>query len=223
MKTHPRNLTWRTLSQLVAFNTRRLRRARGWTQEDLAARLSAVSDDPWTGDTVSKLESGSGPWEMPKPGEGSAPEPLGRKPRKPRRITVDELGILAYVLDTTVFDLLLPESNEHGIRLGPSAYFLSYEAVVLNLFHLPAEYALPAGQERLEPHRREALEIARRLKDALLAGEDPSAILTDEERKTLEEWTGPYWFEAFMEWNTPPLVTGVTRIEQQAEDRPEES
>jgi transcriptional regulator with XRE-family HTH domain len=220
MKTHPRNLTWRTLNQLVAFNTRRLRRARGWTQEDLATHLSAFSDDPWTGDTVSKLESGSSPWAMPKPGEGSAPKPLGRKPR---RITIDELGILAYVLGTTVFDLLLPESNEHGIRLGPSAYFLSYEAVVLNLFHLPAQYALPAGQERSEPHRRKALEIGRRLKDALQAGEDLDAILTDEERKILEEWMGPNWFEEYVEWNTPPFVTGVARIQKQAEDRPEES
>ncbi|MFE6539780.1 hypothetical protein, partial [Bacillus cereus] len=45
-----------TINQVVSHNLARARRSRGWTQEETAARLEAVSGKKWTAATLSASE-----------------------------------------------------------------------------------------------------------------------------------------------------------------------
>ena len=46
-----------TPNSVIAWNVRRLHRERGWTQAELAARLTERDDKPWTFSMVSDAET----------------------------------------------------------------------------------------------------------------------------------------------------------------------
>lgn len=88
-----------SLGRVAALNVRRLREARGWTRTDLAAEVTAL------GHELSAFAVGA----IEEPNYGG---------RSPRKIDVDTLAALAWVLDVSPARLLDPRPVSDGWELG---------------------------------------------------------------------------------------------------------
>ena len=91
-----------TPNAVIAWNVRRLRRERGWTQAELAERLSERDDKPWTFSMVSDAET------------------AGRADRN-RQFTVNEVSVLARVFQVSVIALFVPDPAQL-VRIGQGVY-----------------------------------------------------------------------------------------------------
>ena len=91
-----------TPNAVIAWNVRRLRRQRGWTQTDLAARLTERDDKPWTFSMVSDAET------------------AGRTDRD-RQFTINEVNALARVFQVSVIALFVPDPAQL-VRIGDGLY-----------------------------------------------------------------------------------------------------
>lgn len=114
-----------TPNAVIAWNVRRLRRERGWTQAELAERLSARDDKPWTFSMVSDAET------------------AGRANRN-RQFTVDEVSVLARVFQVSVIALFVPDPAQL-VRIGQGVY--TREDYVDLVLQFPPE-TMPDGFER---------------------------------------------------------------------------
>lgn len=113
-----------TPNAVIAWNVRRLRRQRGWTQTDLAARLTERDDKPWTFSMVSDAET------------------AGRTDRD-RQFTINEVNVLARVFQVSVVALFVPNPAQL-VRIGIGVYTRSdYVDLVLQF---PPE-SMPEGFE----------------------------------------------------------------------------
>lgn len=114
-----------TPNTVIAWNVRRLRRARGWTQAELAERLSERDDKPWTFSMVSDAET------------------AGRTDRD-RQFTVNEVSVLARVFQVSVIALFVPDPTQL-VRIGSGVY--TREDYVDLVLQFPPE-TMPDGFER---------------------------------------------------------------------------
>lgn len=114
-----------TPNAVIAWNVRRLRRERGWTQAELAERLSERDDKPWTFSMVSDAETS------------------GRADRN-RQFTVNEVSVLARVFQVSVIALFVPDPAQL-VRIGEGVY--TREDYVDLVLQFPPE-TMPDGFER---------------------------------------------------------------------------
>jgi transcriptional regulator with XRE-family HTH domain len=114
-----------TPNAVIAWNVRRLRRDRGWTQAELAERLSERDDKPWTFSMVSDAET------------------AGRTDRD-RQFTVNEVSVLARVFQVSVIALFVPDPMQL-VRIGNGVY--TREDYVDLVLQFPPE-TMPDGFER---------------------------------------------------------------------------
>ena len=114
-----------TPNAVIAWNVRRLRRERGWTQAELADRLSERDDKPWTFSMVSDAET------------------AGRADRN-RQFTVNEVSVLARVFQVSVIALFVPDPAQL-VRIGQGVY--TREDYVDLVLQFPPE-TMPDGFER---------------------------------------------------------------------------
>ncbi len=114
-----------TPNAVIAWNVRRLRRERGWTQVDLAERLSERDDKAWTFSMVSDAET------------------AGRADRD-RQFTVNEVSVLARVFQVSVIALFVPDPMQL-VRIGNGVY--AREDYVDLVLQFPPE-TMPDGFER---------------------------------------------------------------------------
>lgn len=114
-----------TPNAVIAWNVRRLRRERGWTQAELADRLSERDDKPWTFSMVSDAET------------------AGRGDRN-RQFTVNEVSVLARAFQVSVIALFVPDPAQL-VRIGPGVY--TREDCVDLVLQFPPE-TMPDGFER---------------------------------------------------------------------------
>ena|GEM_PF-6713179 len=113
-----------TPNAVIAWNVRRFRRQRGWTQNDLAERLSDRDGKPWTVSMVSDAET------------------AGRTDRD-RQFTINEVNVLARIFQVSVVALFVPDPT-HLVRIGNGVYTRSdYVDLVLQF---PPE-SMPEGFE----------------------------------------------------------------------------
>ncbi len=113
-----------TPNAVIAWNVRRLRRERGWTQAELAERLSERDDKPWTFSIVSDVET------------------VGRADRD-RQFTVNEVSVLARVFQVSMIALFVPGPAQL-VRIGNGAY--TREDYVDLVLQFPPE-TMPDGFE----------------------------------------------------------------------------
>ena len=90
------------LNQVVAYNVRRARELRGWTQEELSARLERYLGQRLTQAGVSAVERA---WD----GE------------RRREFDAHELLIFAMVFDLSMIWFLLPPKGDHRLMRGTTA------------------------------------------------------------------------------------------------------
>jgi transcriptional regulator with XRE-family HTH domain len=102
-----------------------LRRERGWTQAELAERLSERDDKPWTFSIVSDAET------------------AGRADRD-RQFTVNEVSVLARVFQVSVIALFVPDPTQL-VRIGQGVY--TREDYLDLVLQFPPE-TMPDGFER---------------------------------------------------------------------------
>ena len=114
-----------TPNAVIAWNVRRLRRERGWTQAELAERLSERDDKPWTFSMVSDAET------------------PGRADRN-RQFTVNEVSVFARVFQVSVIALFVPDPAQR-VRIGQGVY--TREDYVDLVLQFPPE-TMPDGFER---------------------------------------------------------------------------
>ncbi len=114
-----------TPNAVIAWNVRRLRRERGWTQAELAERLSERDDKPWTVSMVSDAET------------------AGRADRD-RQFTVNEVSLLARLFQVSVIALFVPDPAQL-VRIGQGVY--TREDYVDLVLQFPPE-TMPDGFER---------------------------------------------------------------------------
>ena len=114
-----------TPNAVIAWNMRRLRRERGWTQAELAERMSERDDKPWTFSMVSDAET------------------AGRSGRD-RQFTVNEVSVLARVFQVSVIALFVPDPAQL-VRIGRGLY--TREDYVDLVLQFPPE-TMPDGFER---------------------------------------------------------------------------
>lgn len=89
-----------TVNQLVAYNMTRARRARGWTQQQVADRLEKYTGRSWSKASISAAERS---WQ-------------GGRPRK---FDADELLALSVIFDTPIAYFLLPmEEGNRAIAMA---------------------------------------------------------------------------------------------------------
>jgi len=114
-----------TPNAVIAWNLRRLRRERGWTQAELAERMSDRDDKPWTFSMVSDAET------------------AGRSGRD-RQFTVNEVSLLARVFQVSVIALFVPDPAQL-VRIGHGVY--TREDYVDLVLQFPPD-TMPEGFER---------------------------------------------------------------------------
>jgi transcriptional regulator with XRE-family HTH domain len=114
-----------TPNAVIAWNVRRLRREQGWTQAELADRLSERDDKPWTFSMVSDSAT------------------AGRADRD-RQFTVNEVSVLARVFQVSVIALFVPDPMQL-VRIGNGVY--TREDYVDLVLQFPPE-TMPDGFER---------------------------------------------------------------------------
>jgi transcriptional regulator with XRE-family HTH domain len=119
-----------TPNAVIAWNMRRLRRERCWTQAELAERLSARDDKAWTFSMVSDAET------------------AGRAVRD-RQFTANEVSILARVFQVSVIALFVPDPMQL-VRIGKGVY--TREDYVDLVLQFPPE-TVPDGFERSLQHQ----------------------------------------------------------------------
>ena len=117
-----------TPNAVIAWNVRRLRRARGWTQTELAERLSERDDKPWTFSMVSDAET------------------AGRTDRD-RQFTVNEVSVLARVFQVSVIALFVPDPTQL-VRIGNGVY--TREDYVDLVLQFPPETMRDGFERRLQ-------------------------------------------------------------------------
>jgi transcriptional regulator with XRE-family HTH domain len=89
--------------EVLGENVRRLRRDREWSQADLAARLTELGY-PMTQAMIAKIES-------------VRTDRATNDVRAARSVSVDELVALAYALDTSPTNLLVPWPSDAAVNL----------------------------------------------------------------------------------------------------------
>ena len=114
-----------TPNAVIAWNMRRLRRERGWTQAELAERMTRRDDKPWTFSMVSDAET------------------AGRSGRD-RQFTVNEVSVLARVFQVSMIALFVPDPAQL-VRIGQGVY--TREDYVDLVLQFPPE-TMPDGFER---------------------------------------------------------------------------
>jgi transcriptional regulator with XRE-family HTH domain len=79
----------RSVNQVVAWNMKRLRELRSWSQQDLAEKLAEIKTEKWTSATVGAAERS---WST----------------ERVRRFDANDLAALAHVFKVTLVELLTP-------------------------------------------------------------------------------------------------------------------
>ena len=147
-------------NQIVAYNLRRLRTERGWSQMDAAGRLAPFLGVVWTSANFSVAER-----HQPKPGQ------------KVREFGADEIVAFAAVFDVGIDALFQPPPDAGGVRPGGGTTRLHVDAYRKLLVPLQAE-------------RQELTELEERARDLLAGmqalGIDPSTLLRPPENSVEE-------------------------------------
>jgi transcriptional regulator with XRE-family HTH domain len=148
-------------NQIVAYNLRRLRTERGWSQMDAAGRLAPFLGVVWTSANFSVAER-----HWPKEGQ------------KVREFGADEIVAFAAVFGVGIDALFQPPPDAGTVRPGGGTTGLPVDAYRGLLVPLQAE-------------RQELTELEGRARDLLAGmrdlGIDPSALLPDLPEPSVEE------------------------------------
>jgi hypothetical protein len=161
----PQTTRFPTVNDVVASNLRTLRESRGLSRSGLVKQLNEVAGDDWTQWRIIDLEGARSPNKPPSP------------------ITWAEIVSLTFVLDVTVFEIVMPPDDSPGsVQISIRTWDMLPRALVpdtpthtrafgidanlfsMTLFRLPAELVrsemLEKAGERLN-YKRTAAEIAR--------------------------------------------------------------
>jgi transcriptional regulator with XRE-family HTH domain len=134
------SLSRKTINQVVAYNLQTARRARAWTQDELAAKLEDLTDRPWTAATLGAAERS---WES------------GRI----RKFDANELVAFSRAFGLPVAYFLLPpeeddweERDDEGNRSSGSSHTFS-TGVIDDEFRASSHVTVRDLMEALEPFR----------------------------------------------------------------------
>jgi transcriptional regulator with XRE-family HTH domain len=124
----------RRASDLAGERVKEIRKRRGWTAAQLAARLAAVGADQLTEAALANIETGR-----------------RRNGQRRRDVTIDEILALAYVLNVPPVLLFTPVGTEDTLAITPAIDMTAWDALPWVSGQRPPP-ASATGEQRREWH-----------------------------------------------------------------------
>jgi hypothetical protein len=176
-----------TPSRVVGDSVRALRKAKGWTQQQLADRLAelGVALDQ---STIARIEYRRP--DKPRRSRKAADEPKPRRVEQQRKVTVDEAYALAAALCVPISALMVPRESRRSVAVTPTVTVPGRTAYRAFLGEVSLTAATPEDLQFFEAARpdfeREAFqrlpwlrllvsEVNRLVESATISGESAAA------------------------------------------------